>query len=313
MTSYKVFSPRFEDKVSFDSPSFEQETQVNRPQSSHRLSATSTPSSNVPIRHASSRHHSHSVSLGAVNPSHRITRRKSMNASAVNNITAIAAALKDVDEKGSASSKRTSLNTKTAANNRGLEFSRYGSSSNNRYSLGGLTGNNDKANEEAMDDEEFVADDDFLRTENANTGSKARVRRASEGSYLTKGESKRSSSDLRCEKCGKGYKHSSCLTKHLSVLSGLPVNQLFAFTLLPCALVSLAMSTFLGILFSPMSKSSLVDVFYLQVGAYSGVDLHIKASYIQTSASPVASSSLGTGWNEPRCNSSRRLHEAIRE
>ena len=236
-----------------------------------------------------------------------------MNASAVNNVTAIAAALKDADEKGSASSKRASSNLKTAAGNRGLEFSRDGTSSNNRYSLAGLTGNNEKANEEAMDDEESVADDDFLRSENANTGSKARARRASEGSYLTKGESKRSSGELRCEKCGKGYKHSSCLTKHLSVFSGLPVIQLFAFTFLPCALVSLAVSIFLGILISPMSKSFLVDIGYLQVGAYARVELYVKTSYIQASASPVASSCLGTGWNEPRCNSSRRLHKAIRE
>jgi hypothetical protein len=47
---------------------------------------------------------------------------------------------------------------------------------------------------------------------------KARIRRASEGSQLRKGESKKASgSELRCETCGKGYKHSSCLTKHLYV------------------------------------------------------------------------------------------------
>lgn len=45
--------------------------------------------------------------------------------------------------------------------------------------------------------------------------SKNRNRRASEGSYLVKGEGKRSASELRCDTCGKGYKHSSCLTKHL--------------------------------------------------------------------------------------------------
>ena len=44
--------------------------------------------------------------------------------------------------------------------------------------------------------------------------NKSRNRRASEGSYLTKGESKKSG-DLRCDTCGKGYKHSSCLTKHM--------------------------------------------------------------------------------------------------
>lgn len=54
--------------------------------------------------------------------------------------------------------------------------------------------------------------------ENEKGNSKARIRRASEGSRLSKGEGKRASgTELKCEKCGKGYKHSSCLTKHLSV------------------------------------------------------------------------------------------------
>jgi len=46
--------------------------------------------------------------------------------------------------------------------------------------------------------------------------SKARGRRASEASALTKKKS--ASGELKCETCGKGYKHSSCLTKHLLVL-----------------------------------------------------------------------------------------------
>lgn len=45
------------------------------------------------------------------------------------------------------------------------------------------------------------------------TSTKNRNRRASEGSYLVKGSSKKG--ELRCDTCGKGYKHSSCLTKHL--------------------------------------------------------------------------------------------------
>jgi hypothetical protein len=45
--------------------------------------------------------------------------------------------------------------------------------------------------------------------------TKGRNRRASEGSYLAKTEGKRLASELRCDTCGKGYKHSSCLTKHM--------------------------------------------------------------------------------------------------
>lgn len=59
-------------------------------------------------------------------------------------------------------------------------------------------------------------------------------RRASEGAHLIlggtpgvgegagstpgRGSRARSGSELKCDKCGKGYKHSSCLTKHLFVL-----------------------------------------------------------------------------------------------
>lgn len=59
--------------------------------------------------------------------------------------------------------------------------------------------------------------------EHEKANAKSRIRRASEGSRLAKGEGKRTSgSELRCEKCGKGYKHSSCLTKHLSVALSKP-------------------------------------------------------------------------------------------
>ena len=192
-----------------------------------------------------------------------------MNASSMNNVAAIAAALKDRDEMGSGPSKRGSLNLKTAASTRDPEVGEYGSSSRDLDSMGRLSGNNENFDEEAMDDEGSVVEDDFLPIVTASTGSKARARRASEGSYLTKGESRRSSGELRCEKCGKGYKHSSCLTKHLSVLPGLPVIQLFASTLFHCASVILVRSIFSETYFTPISRSSIVDVWYLQVGAYS--------------------------------------------
>ena len=230
---------------------------------------TSASSSNLPPRHATSRHHSHSVSLGAVNPSHRITRRKSLNASAVNNAASIAAALNEIDKKGSASSKRGSLNLKTTVpNSRGLESSRHDRSSGD-YSLGELAGNSETANEEAMDDEDSGAEGDFLPTESLSNASKARARRASEGSYLTKTDGKRSSGELRCDKCGKSYKHSSCLTKHLLVLSGPTVIQLFAITFHQCVPLSPVVSKLVGTLLTPMAKSFFVDIWRLQVGAHS--------------------------------------------
>jgi hypothetical protein len=50
-----------------------------------------------------------------------------------------------------------------------------------------------------------------------------RMRRASEGQHLSGKKVNRA--DLRCQTCGKGYKHSSCLTKHLFVPIFLPVTQ----------------------------------------------------------------------------------------
>lgn len=44
--------------------------------------------------------------------------------------------------------------------------------------------------------------------------TKNRMRRASDGTRLTKKE-KSASGELKCDTCGKAYKHGSCLSKHL--------------------------------------------------------------------------------------------------
>ncbi|KAK2630150.1 hypothetical protein QTJ16_000970 [Diplocarpon rosae] len=70
------------------------------------------------------------------------------------------------------------------------------------------------------DREESAIDDDQndVKEEDDEKGPKqSRIRRASEGQYRTKDGKKAHGSDLKCEKCGKGYKHSSCLSKHLFV------------------------------------------------------------------------------------------------
>lgn len=87
-----------------------------------------------------------------------------------------------------------------------------------------------------IDDDELMQDgndalDGIPRGRVDRGASKARARRASEGAHLSKSEGKRASGELRCEKCGKGYKHSSCLTKHLSVCpdsASLFLNALFS-------------------------------------------------------------------------------------
>ena len=147
-----------------------------------------------------------------------------MNASAVNSAAAVAAALQE-DMPGV--SKRRSLNLKSMGNNRGLDAGKHAGSNQDRY----LPNEGFKSDNHVVEDDESAVVDDLMSTESLGSMSKSKARRASEGSYLIKGEGKRSSSELRCEKCGKGYKHSSCLTKHLSVISGPFVLQLSALLL----------------------------------------------------------------------------------
>ena len=146
-----------------------------------------------------------------------------MNATGANSAAAIVAALQ---EDGHGASNRRNSNLKNTGT-RGLDTRRDTSSSGERWPLGDAFSSNGTLRGEAVDDDSAVADD-FLSSEHARSASKMKPRRASEGSYLTKGENKRSSGELRCTTCGKGYKHSSCLTKHKSVLSGPRVSQLLA-------------------------------------------------------------------------------------
>ena len=154
-----------------------------------------------------------------------------MNATALNSAAAIAAALQD---DGHRASSRRSFNLKSLGT-RGLESNRETSSSDDRWPLGSAYGNEDYAMEQVMNDDSAVADD-LLPADHVSNVSKTNARRASEGSYLTKGDGKRASSDLKCEKCGKGYKHSSCLTKHLSVYSCPSVAQPLSLDLSPLSL-----------------------------------------------------------------------------
>ena len=133
-----------------------------------------------------------------------------MNSSAVNSSAALAAALQE-DAPGV--SKRRSFNLKNMGSSRGPESVKLAGSNHDRY----LSNELNRSTGDVVGDDESALADDFLSGESIANLSKTKARRASEGSHLTKGEGKRSSGELRCEKCGKGYKHSSCLTKHLSV------------------------------------------------------------------------------------------------
>lgn len=155
------------------------------------------------------------MSLGAMNPTYRISRRKSVNSTAASSAAhAIAAVLHEHgDTLTSTSSHRRSLGSRKGPeftytghpSSMGTYFSRPAHGSNSVDSTDG------KASTFLIEDE---ADEDGMTVEKASH-AKGRNRRASEASYLLKGEGKRLSSELRCDTCGKGYKHSSCLTKHM--------------------------------------------------------------------------------------------------
>ncbi|RMZ91320.1 hypothetical protein DV736_g1436, partial [Chaetothyriales sp. CBS 134916] len=153
--------------------------------------------------HASSRPHSHSISLSAANPSHRVSRRKSVNvsASATTAHAAIAAALR---EHGDGSGMAVNSHRRSVGSRRSEAHSMSARPSMHTYF--GPASMSEAKEEDAVEDNS--GEDDAAQK------NKSRNRRASEGSYLIKGDTKKSA-DLRCDTCGKGYKHSSCLTKHM--------------------------------------------------------------------------------------------------
>ena len=198
-----------------------------RPQSQQRTSMTSVPAANMPIRQPTSRHHSHSVSLGTINGSHRVTRRKSMTSTVSNNAAAFKAAINSgASIQGTLGQKnRRSMPVKPSGSNRAMDLMSVdnGNQGEDKDTVLMNIDNTDNSNQgcgNAMGGS--AVSDGQLLSERGDPGCKARIRRASEGAHLAKGESKRTSGELRCEKCGKGYKHSSCLTKHLSVSSQFP-------------------------------------------------------------------------------------------
>ena len=204
-----------------DSRSLLQEPLTVRPSSQHRHSSSMAGS--LP----KSRPHSQTLSVGTKNPAHRVTRRKSMSSTAAANINAMAAAVKGISGAPLENSSSSRRQSKPASAFRGPALGTSPFMASSVPSGGSAFGPGSYG--AAAKTEAAITDGPPLATmpEHEKGNSKSRARRASEGSRL-KGDSKRTSgSELRCEKCGKGYKHSSCLTKHLSVaLSTLPSHIL---------------------------------------------------------------------------------------
>ncbi|KAK2729165.1 C2H2 finger domain-containing protein [Colletotrichum kahawae] len=187
--------------------------QTTRPLNQHRPSLSSASSSGLTTRQSHSRTNSHSILSGALNANHRVTRRKSMTNTAAN-AAAMAAAIKEVGgDKATpiAVSSRRNTASKSAAARAAIVGSLPSPPASLPTQKFHLDGKMD-VNENAIEDEPNNASGD----EGENNTQKARMRRASDGQPLAKeGSRKFNRVELKCETCGKGYKHSSCLTTHL--------------------------------------------------------------------------------------------------
>ncbi|KAK3692525.1 hypothetical protein B0T22DRAFT_495670 [Podospora appendiculata] len=164
--------------------------------------------------HSRNNSHSHSILSTSLNGSHRVTRRKSMtNAGA--NVAAVAAALTEAGDKAMplpiAMNARRNTISKPGLSRSALVGSLPSppaSLPTHKFVIGeGTVSVQDSAIDDELND---MSGDDV-----ESALQKARIRRASDGQPLVKEGRKSNRPELRCEKCGKGYKHSSCLTKHL--------------------------------------------------------------------------------------------------
>ncbi|KAG9232568.1 hypothetical protein BJ875DRAFT_74714 [Amylocarpus encephaloides] len=214
----------------------------SRPLGQHRLSM-STNSGSLPKSH--SRNHSHSVS-GSLIPSHRVTRRKSVSSNA-SNVAAMVAAVREAGETslGVPISHRRNTMSKSTPRSVALGCLPSPPASLPSHRIRMTSGANLDGGESAIDDEQ----NDDIEEDEETEFKQSRMRRASEGQHTMKDGKKASGGDLKCDKCGKGYKHSSCLTKHLwehtpewSYTSKLLISKHQQVQLLEAASVLLAMN-----------------------------------------------------------------------
>ncbi|KAM0253325.1 hypothetical protein ACHAQJ_007329 [Trichoderma viride] len=185
-----------------------------RPLTHQRSPMSSSASSALTGRqtHARTNSHSHSLLAGALNPTHRVTRRKSITTPGAN-VAALAAAIRESEHGGAipiASGGRRNTITKQATVRAGLIDS-LPSPPASLPNKSALLDAKREIQESAIDDDsnELSADEEAAKFD------QTRIRRASDGEPLTKDGKKSNRVEVRCETCGKGYKHSSCLTKHL--------------------------------------------------------------------------------------------------
>ncbi|KAL6859618.1 hypothetical protein J3F83DRAFT_315409 [Trichoderma novae-zelandiae] len=194
--------------------------------------------------------HSHSLLAGALNPTHRISRRKSVTAPGAN-IAALAAALRESEQMGAvpiASGARR--NTSNAITSKQASVQRTGLVNSLPSPPASLPNKSLLEAKQEVTDSAIDDDSNELSADEAAAHQdQGRIRRASDGQPLTKDGKKSSRVEVRCETCGKGYKHSSCLTKHLwehtpewSFTSKLLISKHQQVQLLEAASVLLAMN-----------------------------------------------------------------------
>lgn len=152
------------------------------------------------------------MSSGSLIPSHRVTRRKSVTTN-TSNVAALVAAVAEGGEIPAGipiSTRRNTVSKNASARSGALGSlpSPPASLPNHRIVMTSIR--------KSERDENAIEDDDEIEEEEEEETSltKSRQRRASDGQHLTNGK-KVNTTELKCDKCGKGYKHSSCLTKHL--------------------------------------------------------------------------------------------------
>ena len=184
--------------------------QQSRPLTHQRPSLSGPSSSAIPARQSHARNNSSSLLSTSLNANHRVTRRKSVTTPGPN-LAALTAAVVNGDQSAAipiaSGGRRNTMSRAVLA-----KTSLVGSLPSPPASLP----SHNTIPEIKYDSLDSAIDDgtELSGEEGATKFQKARVRRASDGQPL-KDSKKSNRAEVRCDKCGKSYKHSSCLTKHL--------------------------------------------------------------------------------------------------
>lgn len=187
-----------------------QEMQHSTRPLAHQRSSLSN-SSVLPGRQSHARTGSNTLLGSSLNASHRVTRRKSVT-NAGTNVAALTAAVSGEQSAAMPIANGGRRNT-ISKNARAALVGSLPSPPASLPSHKPISDVKGEMQDSAIDDEA----NDMSADEAGNEADPARVRRASDGQPLTKDGKKSSRVEVKCDKCGKGYKHSSCLTKHLLV------------------------------------------------------------------------------------------------